>query len=287
MPAAEADIDHALVRALLNEQHPDLAGEFIRPLAFGWDNLMYRVGEELVARLPRRQLAVDLIEHEQRWLPGLAPSLPLPIPAPVRTGRPGCGYPWPWSIVPWLPGTVAAIAPPSDPVAAAEVLGRFVRALHQPAPADAPANPFRGVPLTDRNAWFYDGVKRLGDQIDGATALARWEGLVQTPPWPGPPFWLHGDLHAANVLVSDGRVSAVVDFGDITAGDPATDLIVAWMLLPTEVHQTFRAAAGVDDDTWARGTAWALALAVTFLNNSADNRLMADMGVRTFEAVLA
>ncbi len=256
-------------------------------MASGGDNVMFQVGEELVARLPRRQVAVALIEHEQRWLPELGATLPLPVPAPVRIGRPGCGYPWPWSVVPWFPGTIAARTPPDDALAAAIILGRFVAALHQPASADAPANPFRGVPLADRNERFLDGVERLGATIEGPAALACWEDLVNTPVWAGPPVWLHGDLHPANILVHDGRVAAVIDFGDITSGDPATDLMVAWMLLPATSHSTLRSSAGgIDDDSWARGRAWALALAVAILNSSADNPLMAAIARDTLEAVL-
>jgi len=253
MPAAEVHIDDALVRALLAEQHPDLAALSCRALGSGWDNAIFRLGDELTVRLPRRQMASVLVEHEQRWLPDLAPSLPLRIPAPVRIGTPGRGYPWSWSVCAWLPGEIAANAPPGDPIAAAESLGRFLAALHVPAPPDAPPNLYRGGPLIDRAAAVHDRVERLGNTIDGPAVLARWAELVATPPWTGSPLWLHGDLHPANILVRDGRLSAVIDFGDITTGDPATDLSVAWMMFPPQAGATFRRAAGdVDDDTWAR-----------------------------------
>ncbi|MDQ1465634.1 MAG: hypothetical protein QOH10_49, partial [Actinomycetota bacterium] len=146
-PAAEVAIDDGLVRRLLTEQLPDLRGLPLVRLAEGWDNVIFRLGDELTVRLPRRRLAAELVEHEQRWLPELAPKLPLAIPAPVGIGRPGPGYPWAWSVCPWLPGAVAQQVAPDDPFDAATRLGRFLAALHEPAPPDAPANPFRGVPL--------------------------------------------------------------------------------------------------------------------------------------------
>jgi aminoglycoside phosphotransferase (APT) family kinase protein len=287
MPAAEIDVDERLVRRLLAAQHPDLAELPLAELAFGWDNVIYRLGEELTVRLPRRAVAAVLVEHEQRWLPRL-PPLPLPIPVPLHTGGPGTGYPWPWSICPWLPGDVAATSPPADPFAAATDLGRFVRALHRPAPPDAPHNPVRGIPLPARSEVFAQHLARLGDHVDVAAVAEEWHRLAATPAWTGPPLWLHGDLHAANVLVHEGAVSAVIDFGDVTAGDPATDLAVAWVMLPSEARDVFRAAAGdPDDDTWDRARGWALALAVACLANSAANPLIGAMGQRTLEAVLS
>lgn len=291
MPAAEVDLDAALVRALLAEQFPDLEALPLDLVANGWDNAVFRLGDDLCVRLPRRQAAAPLVEHEQRWLPSLAPTLPLPIPAPVRSGGPSRteGFPWAWSVCPWLPGRIALEAPPADAVEAAVVLGHFVAALHRPAPADAPPNPYRGVPLSDRTERLLQAVARLGDAVDGAAIVERWEALVVTPPWSGPPLWLHGDLHAANVLVDGGRVSAVIDFGDVTAGDPATDLALAWLLFGDDdgARRAFRHAAGdVDDDTWRRAEGWALALGLAFLANSADNPAFAGLGRRTIDVVL-
>src|SRR5438105_1873804 len=151
MPAAEVHIDVALVRQVLQDQHPDLAHHELEPMASGWDNVVFRLGNDLVVRLPRRLMAAELVEHEQQWLPLLAPDLPLPVPAPVRVGMPSALYPWRWSICRWLPGTIAAITPPDDLEKAAEVMGRFVAAVRQPAPADAPGNQYRGGPLADRS----------------------------------------------------------------------------------------------------------------------------------------
>lgn len=288
MPAAEVDVGPGVVRALLAEQFPDLAELPLSELAYGWDNAIFRLGEDLTVRVPRRVLAAELVEHEQRWLPTLAPRLPLPIPAPVRAGRPGAAYPWSWSVCPWLPGEVATRRSPDDPVAAAETLGAFLAALHHAAPVDAPANPFRGVPLAERDDVVKQRAVQVGDLIHVPSVMALWSELVTVSPWAGPPVWLHGDLHPANVLVDDGRISAVIDFGDITAGDPATDLAVAWMLFPEAVRATFRAAAGnVDDDTWARARGWALSLALAYLANSANNPMFAALGERVITAALA
>jgi aminoglycoside phosphotransferase (APT) family kinase protein len=277
-----------LVRALLADQHPDLAHLDVTPLAAGWDNTVFRVGPDLVARLPRRVEGVALIAHEQWWLPELAPHLPLPIPAPVRTGVPGCGYPWPWSLCPWFPGEPASSHPPDDGDRAARDLGGFLAALHRPAPDDAPENPFRGVPLAARDRRFRDAIEHLAgrpDRLDPRTAtwtLSRWEELRGTPPWSGPPVWLHGDLHPHNLLVHRGRLGAVIDFGDLTAGDPATDLAVGWMLFGAADRDVLRAASGNHgDDTWLRAEAWAIALAVAYLEGSPDGSPMLPVAHRT------
>jgi aminoglycoside phosphotransferase (APT) family kinase protein len=286
-PAAEVAIDAGLVRALLAEQQPDLADRPLVEVACGWDNAIYRLGEDLAVRLPRRQLGAELVAHEQRWLPTLAPRLPLPVPVPLRIGQPAGRYPWRWSICPWLSGEPAISVRPTDPVAAATTLGRFLAALHTPASAGAPANPYRGVPLAEREEAIRRRVRAVGGLIDGPSVLALWAELVATPVYGGPPRWLHGDLHPANILVDAGRVSAVIDFGDLTAGDPATDLAVAWMLLPPVARPVLQAESGADDDTWARARAWAMSLALAFLERSADDPALHALGRRTLAAALA
>lgn len=292
MPPGEVSVSPDLVRRLLAAQQPDLAHLPIEVMAHGWDNLMWRLGEGLAVRLPRRAAAARLIVHEQRWLPVLAPRLPLPVPAPVRAGRAALGYPWPWSIVPFLPGQLAAREPPADPADAAASLGGFLGALHAPGPADAPANPVRGIPLAERAAVVAENLSVLGGLVHSGAMTRVWRAALATPVWDGAPVWIHGDLHPANILVHRGRISGVIDFGDITAGDPATDLSTAWMLLPADCHAAFRdayhAASGraADGDTWARARGWALALSLAFLANSADNPLIAAIGRRTMDAVL-
>jgi aminoglycoside phosphotransferase (APT) family kinase protein len=293
MPAAEVHVSLGLVRRLLAAQHPDLARLPVEVMANGWDNLMCRLGGELAVRLPRRAVAAELIAHEQRWLQVIAPRLPLPVPAPVRTGEPAAGYPWPWSIVPYLPGQIAAIHPPADPRDAAASLAGFLGALHAPAAPGAPANPHRGIPLAERSPVVAEHIGILDGLVDRGAVTRVWQAAVAAPPWDGPPVWLHGDLHPANILVDRGRISGVIDFGDITAGDPAADLSVAWMLLPADCHHGFlgvyRAASGhgAGDGGWARARGWALALSLAFLANSADNPLIAGIGRRTLRAVLA
>jgi aminoglycoside phosphotransferase (APT) family kinase protein len=291
-PAAEVAIELALVRALVDQQHPDLAHLRLVDVGSGWDNSLYRLGAELAVRLPRRVLAAPLIEHEQRWLPELAPRLPLPIPVPVRVGRPGRGFPWSWSVVPWLTGRPAAVEPPHDAAAAAVTLAAFVCALHRPAPDDAPSNPVRGVPLVDRAAAVHARVTDLDGLVNRVAVLDVWDEVVRTPTWSGSPLWIHGDLHPGNVLVDRGRISAVIDFGDLTAGDPATDLSIAWTLLPATARRIFRTSVtglsdGIDGNTWIRARGWALALGLAFLASSRDDELMSLMGRTAIDAVLS
>ena len=286
-PAAEVELDTELVAALLRAQHPDLADLPIEPVASGWDNALFRVGPELLARLPRRALSVPLVEHEVRWLPRLAPRLPLPIPVPLRVGAPGGGYPWPWTLVPYFPGASALASPPEDLGAAAEALAAFVAAMHQPAPPDAPTNPHRGVPLADRTERTEAWIHQLAALIDAPAALAHWRAAVEVPGWDGPPIWLHGDLHPNNVLVHTGVVSAVIDFGDLTSGDPATDLAIAWMLLDDPARAAFRAQLEPDEATWARGRGWALSLGLAYLAHARDDAAFGRAGLATIEACLA
>jgi aminoglycoside phosphotransferase (APT) family kinase protein len=286
-PAAELAVDPPLVRRLLAEQHADLAALPLRPAASGWDNVMYRLGDDLAVRLPRRAAAAPLIANELRWLPQLADRLPLPVPSPVRGGTPGAGYPWPWAVTPWLPGRIAADAILTRPPRAAHGLGRFVAAPGRPAPPDAPANAFRGVPLLDRQPAVLERLDRLGSAVDSRRARAVWSAAVAVPPWAGAPVWLHGDLHPANLLVDRGALTAVIDFGDLTAGDPGTDLSVAWMLFGPDERAVFRAAAGQpDDETWTRARGNALAHAIACLASSADDRVIAGIGRRTLANVL-
>lgn len=295
MPAAEVSVSAHLVRRLLADQHPDLARLPVRFLANGWDNAMFRVGDELAARLPRRELSAQILLHEQQWLPLLAGGLPLPIPYPERTGAPAHGYPWSWSIVPYLPGEPAADADGLDLEDAATAVGGFLGALHVPAPARAPVNPFRGVPLQDRGESVAANLALVAGEVDEAAARRAWAYAIAAPRYDGPPVWLHGDLHPANILVSDGRVSGVIDFGDLTSGDPAADLAAAWMLLPARLHGAFRdayQAAGapgrdpIGDALWTRARGWALNLGLVFLAHSADNPQLMAVGRRTLDAVL-
>lgn len=300
MPSAEVDIDIRLVRALLAEQHFDLADQTLVIGGEGFDTVMVRVGEDLAARLPRRTIGAELLEHELRWLPTVGAHLPLAVPVPLRVGEPGCGYPWRWSIVPWLPGQTAAVAPPTDAALTAVAMGSFLAALHRPAPAEAPRNPFRGVPLADRDEITRARIKSqtmaepspfddIG--INPAAALAAWDDALAAPPWTEPPQWLHADLHPANLLTHGDKLSGVIDFGDLTSGDPATDLSVAWMLLPAAAHDAFFDAAEnqhrrVDHSMRRRARGNALAHAMACLDHSADNPTINAIGRSTLAAVV-
>lgn len=297
MPAAEVDVTADLIESLLAEQHPDLAGLAVVELANGWDNVMFRLGDNLTVRAPRREMAARLIDHEQAVLPGFAERLPIAISAPVRAGRPSdvLGYPWSWSIGPWLPGGIVADATLVDSRLEAQRLGGFLAALHVVAPPDAPPNPYRGHFIGANTPIFTERAEQLRSDtildVDVDVLLTRWSQLVDVGPWPHEPVWLHGDLHAANMLASDGAISGVIDFGDVCAGDPATDLSVAWSLFDAADREAFRDAAsaapmGIDDATWQRAEAWALHFVVMYLLHSADNATMGGIGHRLLAALI-
>lgn len=263
---AEIEVDASLVGALLAEQHPDLAGLGLQEMDAGWDNTLWRLGDELLVRLPRHTSAALLTANEQRWLPDLARALPLPVPAPVRVGAPSGRYPWPWSVVPWLAGTPGDRTGLTGPDDAARCLGRFLRALHRPAPQEAPRNDFRGVAIGGQRGIFEERVALLGPQIDAGSTRRVFDRAVAAGAWGGPPLWLHGDLHPANTLVVDGVLAAIIDFGDICGGDPATDLAGAWMLLPAPAIEAFTDAYGpVDGDLEQRSLGWAALFGVILL----------------------
>jgi aminoglycoside phosphotransferase (APT) family kinase protein len=293
MPPAEETLDAERVSSLLREQFPELASRRLSPFANGWDNTLLRLGDDLLVRLPRREAAAGLVAHEQHWLPPLAARLPLPVPTPLHIGRPSSTYPWPWSITAYFPGMNAGQTRTLETTEAARALGAFLGLLHVPAPSDAPVNPFRGVALQLREEAFRTNLQLAGDDMDPHAAMKIWRSALEAAPWQGPPLWLHGDLHPANVLVNDGRISAVIDFGDITSGDPATDLAIVWMLFPLADRAVFwnsyatSAVHRVDADLKLRARGWAMAFAAVFLARSADNPLMKDIGSRTAAAILS
>ena len=281
-PTADVEITPRLARRLLEDQHPDLAGLPIAPAETGWDNEMYRLGEALALRLPRRRGGGWLILREQRFLPRIAARLPLPAPIPVRTGRPALGYPYHWSVTPWLAGDPADLAPPAPDQG--PPLARFLAALHQPAPEDAPANPYRGGPLAGRADAFEDRyaiAERLRGVI-GPHVRELWRQALAAP-IDAPRSWFHGDLHGRNVLVKDGRFSAVIDWGDLGGGDPACDMAAVWMLLPDRPARAAAIAAyGGSEATWIRARGWAALMAVMLLAID-NNPRMPPMG----EAIVA
>jgi aminoglycoside phosphotransferase (APT) family kinase protein len=283
-PAAEFVVDAALARRLLASQHPDLSGLPLTHVANGWDNVIFRLGDDLALRLPRRLAAVGLTLIEQHWLPQL-PALPLAIPVPVRRGVPGEAYPWPWSVIPWTEGRDADLAPPDDEQG--EVLAGFFRALHVAAPPDAPRNPYRGVPLADRLDSFETraaSAASLGRVISPAVRQI-FERAVATP-IDIAPTWLQGDPHPRNVLVDQGRIVAVIDWGDMCQGDRASDLSAIWMLFAAADtrRRAVAALADVTPDTWIRARGWAAWYGVMLFGLGDDPR-MAAIGAATLERI--
>ncbi|MFI9779922.1 aminoglycoside phosphotransferase family protein [Streptomyces sp. NPDC051956] len=230
--ASDEAIGQELVRSLLEEQYPDLAALELHHSVRGWDNQLWRLGDELAVRLPRTPRAPDLLRKEHRWLPLLTQRLPLPVPTPLRLAEPSDLFPHPWTIAEWVPGEPADRSPISEGGESADTLARFLRALHQEAPADAPANTGRGVPLAAVSHHFDEAVRSVAAHVPEGVRDVLDEA-VAAPAWEGPRVWLHGDLHPANVVVSDGTLSGVVDFGELCAGDPAMDLAAGWLLLPS------------------------------------------------------
>jgi len=267
MHADEVDTDVALVRRLLAAQFPQWADLPIDPVqSAGTDNAIYRLGDQMAVRLPRIHWAIGQVNKEHQWLPRLAPLLPLAIPVPLAKGKPAEGYPWHWSIYPWLEGENQTIDRIADPGQAATALAQFVAALQRidptGGPPPGPHNFFRGVPLALRDSHTRAALEALHGILDVDGATAAWEAALQTPAWHGPPVWIHGDLTSGNLLAVRGRLSAVIDFGGLGVGDPACDLIVAWNFLAAETRDVFRSALPVDDATWARGRGWALSVAL-------------------------
>lgn len=279
-PPREVAVSAGLARALLADQHPDLADLPIVHIEDGWDNVMFRLGGDLALRMPRRRAGGALIVVEQTWLPRIAPRLPLLTPTPVRIGAPGHGYPFGWSVVPWLDGAPSDLAPPD--AEQGEALAGFLAALHQPAPADAPHNIYRGsIALAQRAETFvlrHGEAERMHGALDPALRHC-WEAGVAAP-IDAPRSWFHGDLHGRNVLVKDGRLAGVIDWGDMAAGDAACDLAAVWMLLPqVEARRRAMAAYPASDATWARARGWA-ALMTTLLLAITNNPRMPAMGKR-------
>jgi aminoglycoside phosphotransferase (APT) family kinase protein len=273
MHEGEAEIDADLVRRLLRAQFPQWADLPIRrALPGGTDNAIYRLGDELAARLPRMDWAVPQIEKEARWLGRLAPHLPLAVPAPLAVGVPAFGYPFPWSVQRWLPGDNAGLEDLADSIEGAETLAKFVRAL-QSIPADGGPIPDRndsgrGEPLAPRDARVRESLVQLAEQVpdlDVAGITREWEAALAAPEWSRPRVWLHGDIHPGNLLALDGRLVGVIDWGALAVGDPAIDCLPAWCLFEGASREAYRRGLDVDAATWTRGRGWALSIAVIAL----------------------
>ncbi|WP_405057206.1 aminoglycoside phosphotransferase family protein [Kribbella sp. NBC_01505] len=263
----EVEIDAELVARLLAEQFPDWADAPIEVVASsGTDNVTFRVGEDLAARLPRTVSTQGQVEEDLTWLPRLAPHLPLAVPEPLALGEPGAGYPFTWGVYRWLDGEAFELDQLADPNAAARDLAEFIRALQAvdttgaPVPSDDPFS--RGTPLKPRDAMFREALDQLRDEFDTELVLEAWDASLAADTYSGPPVWVHGDLMSGNLLVADGNLSAVIDFGTARAADPAADVLPAWWLFEGDSRQAFRDALQVDRTTWTRARGWALSLSM-------------------------
>lgn len=285
------DIEVSLAGRLLAAQFPQWAHLPIEPVEFGgWDNRTFRLGEDMTMRLPSAEAYTAQVKKEHRWLPRLAPLLPLPIPVPLAMGSPADGYPWHWSIYRWLEGENATIERIADLPHFATTLAQFLAALQRVDPADGPVpgwhNFYRGGPLTIYDTETRRALAALEDKIDTDAVTAVWKAALKAP-WRGSPIWLHGDVSAANLLVQRGRLSAVIDFGCSGVGDPACDLTIAWTLFSGESREAFRAALPVDSAAWARGRGWALWKGLITLAGHIDtNPLEAGKARRVIDEVL-
>ncbi|MFH9730216.1 aminoglycoside phosphotransferase family protein [Streptomyces sp. NPDC017260] len=258
-------IDTSLVRRLVDGQFPQWARLPLRPLEqAGSDHVIHRLGEELTVRLPRHAGAIGQAGKELAWLPRLAPHLPLAVPVPVAVGEPALGYPWPWAVTRWLDGEVATVGALADSSETALELAGFLIALQRFEPEGAAAardlveDP-TVQPLAARDEATRAAITEAGGAFDRAAMTELWDEALSAPAWGRPPVWFHGDFHTGNLLTTDGRLSAVIDFGGLGIGDPARDLTIAFTLMSATPRTAFRAALGVDDATWARGRGWALA----------------------------
>lgn len=285
-------IDASLVGRLIAAQFPEWADLPIRPVRFGgWDNRTFHLGSQMTVRMPSAAPYALQVEKEQHWLPVLAPRLPLPIPVPLALGRPGEGYPWPWSIYKWREGEIATHAPVADLSAFATTLAEFLVALQDVQATDGPPpgqhNFFRGGPLDVYDAETRRALVALEGKIDTDAARAVWEAALAAT-WHGVPVWFHGDVSSGNLLVEDGRLSAVIDFGTSGVGDPSCDLSIAWTFFHGESREVFRAALPLDSATWARGRGWTLWKAlIVYAELPGTDSLEVEKSRRVIEAVLA
>jgi aminoglycoside phosphotransferase (APT) family kinase protein len=270
---------------LLAAECPELAEDPIRLVDEGWDNFTFLVGQRYAARLPRREVAVPLLVNEQRWLPVLAPRLSLEVPVPVYVGQPSALFPWPWSVVHWIQGKTAEthVFHSADTT----LLARVLRALHQPAPGDAPRNPFRGVPLSTKSEMVEERIQRFErrPEVDPSRLAAIWRDACAVP---GAELrvWVHGDLHPRNVVVRDGALVGLIDWGDVHGGDAATDVASAWMLIATARHRReFLDAYGAGEALVCRAKGWAVHLGLALVASGEPRHTQ--LGFNTLERVLA
>lgn len=286
-------IDVALVRRLVDTQFPqwaELPLQLLDPA--GSDHVIYRLGRELSVRLPRHPGPLGQARKEFEWLPRLAPHLPLAIPVPQGVGEPDFGYPWPWAVSRWLDGEVATVEALANSSRVAVQLAQFLTALHRFAAVDIPAQDAREDlsvrPLAERDQATRAAIAEVDGVFDAAAMTQLWDAALSAPGWGRTPVWVHGDFHTGNLLTVDGRLSAVIDFGELGIGDPACDLTIAFTLMSAKSRAAFRAALGVDDATWTRGRGWALATGLNaYTSYAAVNSRVAAQTTRQITEALA
>ena len=290
-----AGIDAALVRRLVAAQFPQWSDLPVTPVELdGWDNRTYRLGSRLSVRLPTDAGYVPAVAKEHRWLPVLAAGVPVPIPTSVAIGQPAAGYPFEWSIRRWLAGRPANLAAVAEPTHFATEVAEFLLALQRIDPAGGPiagAHSFyRGAPLAhydEQTRQSLDVLASRAGGIDIGAATAVWHAALAAE-WHGPPRWFHGDVAAGNLLVRDGRLAAVIDFGTCGVGDPACDLVIAWTMFGGPGRQAFRQRVNQDAGSWARARGWVLWKALITLaaavedgqpmaEQAANRRIIADV----------
>jgi aminoglycoside phosphotransferase (APT) family kinase protein len=291
MQPRSMQIDTKLVRRLIHAQFPHWSGLPLAPVeSQGWDNRTFRLGGDMAVRLPSAEVYAPQVAKEHRWLPYLAPALPVAIPKPLAMGRPGETYPWHWSVYSWLEGTSARWPDIVDRPGFARDLAGFLRALQGVDPAGGPTpgahNFHRGGSLEHYDGETRRAVAILADRLNGTAVIGAWEEALAAE-WRGAPLWLHGDFASGNLLVRDGRLAAVIDFGGCAVGDPACDLAIAWTFLGPDERSTFRAALEPSDPDWLRGRGWALWKALVVLAELSSNDPAQMDGARTtLEAIL-
>ncbi|MFJ6516194.1 aminoglycoside phosphotransferase family protein [Streptomyces sp. NPDC091406] len=282
-------IEPSLVRGLIAAQFPHWADLPVEAVdASGTANAIYRLGTDKAVRLPRTDGSAADVATEHRWLPRLAEQLPFPVPLPLAQGAPDKAFPRPWSVCTWLDGTNPS---PGDASSSSDLLAadlaELVLALRRIDPADAPP-AYRSEPLASRDPATREALAALGGVVDAEAIAASWKQSLSAPPFAARPVWVHGDLQPGNVLVADGRLTAVIDFGCTGLADPAVDLIAAWYLLTAGARETFRTAIAADDVTWTRGRGWALSIALMELAHYREtNPVMARIAAHVIEEVVA
>ncbi|SEO53168.1 aminoglycoside phosphotransferase family protein [Paenibacillus sp. OV219] len=288
--AGEVRVDAALVKRLLAGQFPQWVElPLVRVKSTGTDNAIYRLGDELSVRLPRIESATGQAEKELHWLPKLAPYLPLAIPTPIAIGEPAEGYPWQWAVYRWFSGVDAIVGRIDNLAEAAKAMAQFVAALHRIDPTGGPLPAgSRRDKLAMRDELVLKIIADMHGEIDHEAAADAWSAAMKLPEWQGEPVWIHGDLHAGNLLIDEGRLTAVIDFGCIGVGDPAYDMLFAWSILDAQTREIFRAELQPDEQTWVRGKGFALSMGlIAYPYYKESNPLFAGVAKRIIDEVLA